>query len=165
MVSVFEGQILDLESIFNEDDSTQNQETYNFIEIRNKTSKFLFKTPFYRIPTSENSEENDTYFMVIRYYKIEEGERIGILEFQELEEFKTEKLRCLKTVIMEVKKPCYFQEFNKGLSKYLIVRSKISGEYEILAIKGEVIREGPFYRVLGEGPYIFKTKNIMFNFN
>ena len=164
MINVFEGEVLNLNSIFYESDGISKETTFDFIEIKNKTSKFIFKTPFYKIPCTENFLENESYLMIIKYYRIEECERKGILDFQELLEYKSENINCLITKTFKVEKPCYFQEFNKGTAKYLIVKSKVNRDYEIFILKGELLKEGPFFRVLGEGPYIFKSKDILYEF-
>ena len=164
MLSVFEGQVLNLELIFNKNTSKSHEEIYDFVEIKQKHSKFVFKTPFYRIPSSENEKFEDSYILVINYYKVQKGERTGILKFQELENFQYDKVECLETVVLKVEKPFYYQEFYKGPIKYLIVKPKVKNDFEIIALRGELIKEGPFYRILGEGPYVFKSKDIVFDF-
>lgn len=165
MVSVFEGEVINLETIFRDQGAALVDSNYDFVEIKDKTCKFIWNTPYYQVPCSEDIMDNDAYFMVLRYFAVQKGERTGILEYQELNNFEVETMSCLKTIVLKVEKPCYCQHFNKGKSKYLLVKSHLGTDFKLFALRGDILKEGTFYKILGEGPYVFKFKNILFKFN
>lgn len=156
MIAVFEGQKIKTENI-----------NFLFIEIKRKTTTFLSKTPFFTVPT-ENTSSSESYpdLMIVNYYDLVPVKRAGILEYDEFEDtFPCSNPVCIKTVTYQVYKPVEYQEFYKNGNKYVLVNIKdkeFIKNYEISIENGVLIKEGVFYKVFGNGRYIFRTEEILY---
>lgn len=163
MKTFYEGQSINLENEF-EELIGNSHSNYDFVELKGETHSFLFRTPFYQIPCTYKIDDKGSYFLAIRFYEVEKSERSGILKFTDLDNFDCDAFKRVATVIFNIETPCYHQEFYKGDAKYLAIKPKTTGKFKVFAARGEIINEGPFHRVLGDGPYVFKTSDVMYHF-
>lgn len=149
MKKVFQGEVIKTEDF-----------EYDFIEIKGPETAILHKTPFFIVPTSKKAYE----YLIVNYYKIEIYEN-HLLQYDEFKsklevEDKTiinsKKINCIKSEIFSVDTPVEFQEFYKDKAKFLALKVKTAGEFKITMEDGTIIKEGSFYKVFGQGCYIFE---------
>lgn len=149
MKRVFQGQTIKTEDL-----------EYDFIEIRSSQRYFLFKTPFFVVP----SEGAHYKFMTVSYYKAIDPERTGLLEYDELQTLSGKEIVCVKSDVFEVERPVEFQEFYKNRTRYLVLKVKIDQDFDISIENGSMVKDGCFYKVFGSGKYIFESENILYSF-
>lgn len=154
MKKVFEGEIIKTVCI-----------DYDFVEIKAEKTRFIRKTPFFNVPATDcDKRRPSTTYLIVNYFKIRSSERIGFLAYDEFSDFDGKSIECVHSDVFVTEKPVMHQEFYKNGDKYLVLDPKTTGEYEINIETGLLIKEGPFYKVYGDGKYIFRTKNVTYAF-
>ncbi|ELA41367.1 uncharacterized protein VICG_01608 [Vittaforma corneae ATCC 50505] len=155
---------------------------FDFLEIKRNTSYFLLRTPCFVVPSlttasqamatpnqcakaAVDEDASSSRYMVVNYYKVVSCERNGLLVYDEFEGFNGMDVRCVRSCLYDVEVPVEHQEFYRHGVKCLALNARVPGEYEVSMENGTLVRDGMFYKVFGDGRYIFRNDRILYKFH